>query len=73
MNSVKSIVSEKTLNNTLKRESIIALTKPTNITNEKSQKIKRIIITETKFPKLFNKSAEKRLKQLRYQSNLLKK
>ena len=73
MNSVKSIVSEKTLNNTLKRESIIAPTKPTNITNEKSQKIKRIIITETKFSKLFNKSAEKRLKQLRYQSNLLKK
>ena len=73
MNSVKNIVSEKTLNNTLKRESIIAPTKPTNITNEKSQKIKRIIITETKFSKLFNKSAEKRLKQQRYQSNLLKK
>ena len=73
MNSVKSIVSEKTLNNTLKGESVIAPTKPTNITNEKSQKIKRIIITETKFSKLFNKSAEKRLKQQRYQSNLLKK
>ena len=36
MNIVKSIVSEKILNNTLKRESIISPTKPTNITNEKS-------------------------------------
>ena len=37
MNSVENIVSEKTLNNTLKRESIIAPTKPKNITNEKSK------------------------------------
>ena len=29
MNSVKNIVSEKTLKNTLKRESIITPTKPT--------------------------------------------
>ena len=34
MNSVKSIVCEKYLNNTLKRESIIAPTKPTNITKD---------------------------------------
>ena len=34
MDSVKSI--EKTLKNTLKKESIIPPTKPTNITNEKS-------------------------------------
>ena len=36
MDSVKSIVSEKTLKNTLKKESIILPTKPTNITNETS-------------------------------------
>ena len=65
MNSVKNIVSEKALNNTLKRESIIAPTKPTNITNEKSYKIKLVIITEVKFSKLVNKSTEKRLKQPR--------
>ena len=73
MNSVKSIVSEKNLNNTLKRESIIAPTKPTNVTNEKWYKIKWIIINEIKFSKLFNKSTEKRLKQPRCQSSLLKK
>ena len=44
MNSVKNIVYEKALNNTLKRESIIAPTKPTNITNEKLCKIKSLII-----------------------------
>ena len=73
MNSVKNKASEKTLNNTLKRESIIAPTKPTNITNEKSYKIKSVIITEKTFSKLFNKSTEKRLKQPRCQSSLLKK
>ena len=39
MNSIKNIAYEKALNNTLKRESIIAPTKPTNITNEKLCKI----------------------------------
>ena len=73
MNSLKNIVSEKTLNNTLKRKSIITPAKPTNITNEKSYKIKLIIITEIKFSKLVNKSTEKRLKQPRYQSSLLKR
>ena len=40
MNSVKSIVSEKTLNDTLIKERIIPPTKPMNVTNEKSKKIK---------------------------------
>ena len=65
MNSVKNIVSEKNSQYTLKRESIIAPTKPTNITNEKLYKIKLVIITEIKFSKLVNKSIEKRLKQPR--------
>ena len=73
MNSEKSILSEKTLNNTLKKESINAPTKPTNITNKKSCKIKLIIITEIKLSKLVNKSTEKRLKQPRSQSSLLKR
>ena len=73
MNSEKNILSETTLNNTLKKESIIAPTKPTNITNEKSCKIKLIIITEIKFSKLVNKSTEKRLKQPRCQSSLLER
>ena len=51
---------------------MIPPTKPTNITNEKSQKIKRINIAKTKFSKLFNKSTEKHLNQPRYQSSLLK-
>ena len=68
MNSVKSIVSEKTLNDTLIKERIIPPTKPMNVTNEKSKKIKWIVITAIKFSKLFNKSTEKRLKQPRYQS-----
>ena len=72
MNSVKNIVSEKALNNTLKRESIIAPTKPTNITNERSCKIKLIIITEIKLSKLVNKLTEKRLKQTKCQSSMLK-
>ena len=73
MNSIKNIVYEKALNNTLKRESIIAPTKPTNITNEKLCKTKSIIINEIKFSKLFNKSTEKCLKQAKCQSSLLKK
>ena len=51
---------------------MIPPTKPTNITNEKSQKIKWINIAEIKFSKLFNKSTEKCLKQPRSQSSLLK-
>ena len=35
MNSVKSIISEKTFNNTLKKEINIPPKKPTNITDEK--------------------------------------
>ena len=73
MNNVKNIVSEKNLNNTLNKKSIIPPSKPTNITNEKSYKIKSLIITEIKFSKLFNKSTEKRIKQPRLKSSLLKK
>ena len=36
MNSPKIIVSEKPLNNTLKKQSIVPPAKPTNITNDKS-------------------------------------
>ena len=57
MNSVKSTVSEKL--SLQKKESIIPPTKPTNSTNEKSWRIKWMIITEITFLKVFNKSTKK--------------